>query len=194
MSNLSTITEAPHFGTTLADNLTSLLIPMKNLLFLAIGSMLLLSSCRYSECSEPVVGLRFMVDSTDTLRFQFDTYEKGSKFSRLVSSEGDSAYIDTLDYITHKQASTFARQHNHVDDKYDYIISVPASGKTYKISDINHSGKRKVKADGIISENRTACTRTVNYTVNGQAFSVEGSTYEIGWSMPKEGAFITITK
>lgn len=166
---------------------------MKSLLFIAVSSVILFTSCRFSECSNPGVALTYKLDSSGILLFEFDTYEKGSGFSKLLSSEQDSAHIDTFYHTQYSKETIVTSNHNQVNDNYDYIITIPATGKIYMISDISHSGKKKVKADGLFSENRTACRRTVSYNVNGQTFTTEGSTYEIGYSIPKS-AEITITK
>jgi hypothetical protein len=164
---------------------------MKKILFLVAGLAMLFTSCRYSDCDDPAIVLDYQLDVTDTLFLQFDTYEKGSGFSKRLSSEQDAVYLDT-GYITPYGPATRAK-HSHIKDSYDYLITMAATGKTYKITDIGFSGKKRVRVGGIISENKTRCTRTVNYSVNGQKHTVEGTTYEYGYGGGSKGE-ITITK
>jgi hypothetical protein len=159
---------------------------MKNILFLAAGLLMLFTSCRYSDCDDPYIMLSYELDTSGKLVFTYSTYEKGTGFAKLLNSELDSARIDSPYHST-------TANHISIDGKYDVIISIPSTGKTYKISDISYSGRKRVRADGLLSENKTRCTRTINYNVNGQTYSVEGKTYEYGYGRPN-GAVVTISK
>lgn len=162
---------------------------MKNLLIIAVASILLITSCRYSDCTNPNISLDFKLDSNNILIFKFNTYEKGGGFTKLISSDIDTAHIDSTNY----RRFVTGYRHSSIDGTYDYIIEIPETSKTYSISNISYSGKKRVKDGGILSENKTACTRTVNYTVNAQNYTAEGDTYEKGWRGPKK-IEITITQ
>jgi hypothetical protein len=167
---------------------------MKYLLFFTAGCLMFFVSCsRYSTCSDPRITLYYQVDTSDTLVCEFNTYEKGTGFSKLISSKTDSVYWDSVySYYDSAYHPQLRAKYTSVDSKYDYIINIPETGKTYKISDISYGGNKSVKASGIISENKTGCSRSVSYTLNGKIFTVNGSTYE-GQRRPDD-VVIEITK
>jgi hypothetical protein len=165
---------------------------MKNLLFLTC--LILLASCgRHAYCTDPVISISYHPDSSGVLVYEFNTYEKGTGFSKLISSNTDSVYKDTVYYGTTPYPQSHAK-YTTIDGNHDYIINIPETGKTYKISEISYTGDKKVKADGGFSELKTKCTRTVSYKVNGQTFTTEGITHDGSQGPYPKAPYIGITK
>ncbi len=152
---------------------------MKSYLFLPVMALLTLGCTRKTTCTDENVRLKYQLQSkTDVLHFKISTYTKGSNFSGLISTETDSARMDTLTppYAAYSH-------HNNLNAANDYIIEIPETGKTYKISNIYYDGDTK-KDDNVKSESRIRCTRTTYYTVNGEMRKQEGSVYDKGFGGP----------
>lgn len=131
-----------------------------------------LYSCRSVTCAEPTIQLKYdFLDSLGYLPYKFERYEKDGNFSKLLSSETDTARYGGY--------GTPLAKYTSLDASADYIITVPVSGRRYAISDISYSGQKKT-TDGMAYEMSRAvqCTRTISYKVNGENVKVEGSSYE----------------
>jgi len=142
---------------------------MKYLLILP--AILLFGACRYSTCTEPVVNLKFNGQMLYN-RFALNRYEKGSNFTNLISTDTDAVTVANGKYA--------AKKYNTLYAGCDYLIEIVGWNKQYKISDIYYSGKTKAKDDGLVSENKTRCTRDLNYTVNGEEKFMKGAVYSYG--------------
>lgn len=161
---------------------------MKSYLFMPVMALLAIGCTRKTTCTDEMIRLKYQLKSkTDVLHFKFSTYKKGSNFSELISTEADSARMDTLT----PPYSTYSN-HNSLNAANDYIIEITETGKTYKVSDINYDGDKK-KDDNVKSESRIRCTRTTYYTLNGEVKKQEGSTYDKGFGGPTY-ATITISR
>lgn len=131
-----------------------------------------LYSCRNVTCSEPSIQLKYeYLDSLGYLPYKFERFEQGSNFSKLLSSETDTARYEGYGTALAKYTSLSAGN--------DYRITVLATGRQYAVSDISYSGQKKT-TDGMVYEMSRAvrCTRTISYKVNGENVKVDGSSYE----------------
>lgn len=152
---------------------------MRNLILALFSSLLIISCGKKVTCSDPGIMLDYILDSTHKLAFTFHTYQKGSGFSKLISSEPDTAYLDNTNTPNYVNA-----RHLYIGEAYDYTIEIPATGKTYKVSNISYSGHDKVRVGGFSGDGSDACTRTVSYTLNGQNYTVNGDIYKSGKNGP----------
>lgn len=140
--------------------------------YIAIAYLIIAcSACRYSTCEEPSISLKFNGQMLYN-HFALNRYEKGSNFTNLISTDTDAVTVSNGKYAGKKYNTLYAG--------CDYIIEIVGWNKQYKISDINYSGKTKAKDDGLVSENKTRCTRDINYTVNGDEKHIQGSVYSYG--------------
>jgi hypothetical protein len=135
-----------------------------------LSTLLILSflySCRNVACTEPYLILKFKYDYSGYIVYKFERYEKGSGYTKLLFSE-----IDTARY-----GNNFPKN-SQLDGSSDYNITILATGKEYKFSDISYSGKRKT-SDGTIAEmsRSTDCTRNIHYKLNGIDYKVDGAIF-----------------
>lgn len=144
---------------------------MKKTSILFIGISMLASSCRYSTCTERNIGLKFNGQMLYN-RFALNRYEKCSNFTNLISTDTDAVTVANGKYTAKKYNTLYAGS--------DYIIEIVGWNKQYKISDIYFSGKTRAKDGGLVSENKTRCTRDLNYTVNGEEKHIQGAVYTYG--------------
>ncbi len=148
---------------------------MKYLVFALV--IIAFNSCRYSECKEPTISLKYSGGVTDKIIFNFKKYEKGSGFGKLISIATDTAQYK---YNPYYGKETFWAEPRFLDGNNDYIIEISATGRTYKIYDITYSGKKRAADDGLISENRTRCRRDISYKINGTEYFNKGAVYTYG--------------
>lgn len=150
---------------------------MKKTSILFIGISLLAASCRYSTCQESRIWLKYDGRGADKMAFNFKKYEKGSGFEKLLSTITDTARYK---YSPYYGKEIFWAEPRSIDANNDYIIEIPATGKIYKIYDITYGGKKKAADDGLISENKTKCTRDISYKINGTEYHKKGVVYTYG--------------
>lgn len=117
------------------------------------------------------------------LRFAVSTYEKGSNYTKLISSDTDAVSFDNVKFV--------AKKLNTLRAGADYIVEVVGWNKQYKVSNIHFDGKLKVKENGWFTDNDTRCTRDLYYTVNGEEKHLPGAVYSNG-NVPAASAEILI--
>ncbi len=116
-------------------------------------------------------------DSSELKSVAIQRYEKGSNYGTLLQTiyEGidnarpyslSTAADGTLTYILDDPA----------DPLYDFEISVPASGKAYRISDFSFQQETIEKNMGGITE---FCSNTVSYKLDGVVVSDRGAQQQV---------------
>ncbi len=135
--------------------------------YLFIIPVLIFAGCHNVACTEPYLILKFKYDSSGYIAYNFERYEKGSGYTKLLSSETDTA----------KNGNNYPKN-SKLDGSSDYYITILATGKEYKFSDISYSGRKKT-SDGTIAEmsRSTDCTRNIHYKLNGIEYKVDGAIF-----------------
>ena len=153
---------------------------MRNLIIIVLLAVCLFPSCKRSvTCSEPDVFLDYKIKTNDTLFISYDTlyitfesYEKGSQFSKQTSMENDTVYKMYNGYWT------TITKHVSLNKNYDYKIIVLNTGKTYEVSNIHYDGITSTKDGSFGFEKGTICHRESYYTLNGKECQVKSTVCE----------------
>ena len=113
---------------------------MRILLLVPLFAIIAFTSCRTAVCETFGVSVAFdNFDSTDLVLVQVRSYERGSNFTRQISSQvtgitmGKGNGTDTLQWRGLVFLST----------EKDQIITFPALGKEYKIRDMSIDQKKR---------------------------------------------------
>ncbi len=138
----------------------------------AIAGLVFFGACK-RKCQDPSLYSAFTgYDSSGLNTFIVRRYAKTADFSHLLQTNYSGISVNVPTTLDFGDGDTIAGSYaEYVNPEYDYEYYVPASGKTYRISEI---GFNQEKGETTFMNKSEHCSNEVTYRLNGQWYLGRG--------------------